>query len=104
MKKIQIHRVKYFAASFHIYDVVVKYDNGIEERHPLKNGQTISVELEDRDCLLSIWYHSFNQKTRYQISNTYFVKYDESDLNLVFDKDGKGFSAIMILKKKPIDG
>jgi len=97
MKNIKIHRTKYFAASIHVYDVIIASDSGEERKLALKNGESIIFELDDNDYSLSIWYHSFSNKTRFQIGNTYFVKASDTDKDLVFDQVGRGFKAMMAL-------
>lgn len=102
MKKISIHREKYFTASLNVYDVVIVKDNGEERRLPLKNGDTIHFELDDKDYALSIWYHSFNNKTRFKVTNTYMVKANDTDKELVLDIIGRRYKSKMVLIDRSI--
>jgi hypothetical protein len=47
MKKVQVHRVKHITGLLNVYDVVVNYSGGVEERYPIKNNETITIELID---------------------------------------------------------
>jgi hypothetical protein len=97
MKIIQVHRKKYLSASVHVYDVVVNYFNGIEERYPIKNNETITINLKDQNCYLSIWYHSFGYRTRLMLCEAFLIKAEDRDKSLIFKRSGKGLNTKMVL-------
>jgi hypothetical protein len=102
MKKVQVHRVKHFGGALNVYDVVVNYTNEVEERYPIKNNETITIEITDQDCSLSVWYHPYGDR-RYPLCEAFLVKAEDKDKSLIFDRIVKGMVADVFLIEKPLN-
>jgi len=102
MKKVQVHRVKHITGLLNVYDVVVNYSSGVEERYPIKNNETITIEVIDQDCYLSVWYHPYGD-IRYPLCDAFLVKAEDKDKSLIFDRTVKGLNVTKVfLIEKPV--